>query len=63
MGVLHRRDTGYFALRVRDMGADGEYGEGPGQFSVQGYVEDHGEEAAASEGQELVLPFVCGSNE
>ena len=33
-GVLHRRDTGCFALWVGDMGADGEDGEGPVKFSV-----------------------------
>ena len=63
MGVLHLRETGYFALRVRDMGADGKDGEGPGQFSVQVRAEDHGETAAAREGRELVLPFVGGRNE
>ena len=47
MGVLHLRDTGCFALWVGDMGADSKYGEGPGQFSVQGRAEDHGEAAGA----------------
>ena len=45
------------------MGTDSGDGEGPGQFSVQGRAEDHGEAAAAKEVRELVLPFVGGSNE
>ena len=48
------------------MGSDEENGKGPGQFSVQGRAEAHGEEAAVREGREgrdLVLPFVGGSDE
>ena len=45
------------------MGSDREYGEGPGQFSVQGRAEDYGDADAAREGRELVLPLVGGSNE
>ena len=62
-GVLHRRDRCCFALWVRDVGADGEDGEGPGQFSVQCHKEYHREAAAAREGRELVLPFVGSRNE
>ena len=46
-----------------DMGADGEDGEGPVQFSVHGCAEDHGEATAARERRELVLPIVGESNE
>ena len=48
------------------MGSDEEDGIDPGQFSVQGRAEAHGEAAAAREGRErryLVLPFVDRSNE
>ena len=62
-GVLHRRDTGCFSLWVGDVGVDGKDGEVPGQFSVQGREEDHGEAAVATEVQELVLPAVGESNE
>ena len=37
--------------------------KGPGQFSVQGCAEYHGEAAAEREGWELVLPFVGRSDE
>ena len=63
MGVLHRRDTGCFALWVGDIGADGEDGEGFGHFLVQSCAEYHGEATAAREGRDLVLPFVGGRNE
>ena len=48
------------------MSSDKEDGKGPGQFSVQGCAEAHGEAAAAREGQEvqdLLLPFVGGGIE
>ena len=48
------------------MGSDEEDGKIPGQFSVLGRVEAHREASAAREGQDgqdLVLPFVGGSNE
>ena len=45
------------------MGTDGEDGKVPGQFSVQVCVEAHGEAAAAQEIQDLLLPFVGGSDE
>ena len=45
------------------MDTDSEDGKGPGQFSVQGRMEDHGEAVAEREGQDLVLTFFGGSNE
>ena len=45
------------------MGTDGEDGKGPGQFSVQGCAEAHGEVAAAQERRDLVLPFAGRSDE
>ena len=45
------------------MGTDGEDGKGPGQFSVQGRTEAHGEAAAARERRDLVLPFAGESYE
>ena len=45
------------------MGVDGEDGKGPRHFSVQGREEDNREAAATTEGRELVLPDVGGSNE
>ena len=62
-GVLNCCDPGGFALWVGDVGVNGAYGEGPGQFTVQGGKEDHGEEAAAKEGRDLVLLAVGESNE
>ena len=62
-GVLHCSKPGSLALWVRDVGVNGAYGEGPGQFSVQGRKEDHGETAVATEGRELDIPAVGGSNE
>ena len=62
-GVLHSSDPGGLALWVGDMGVNVAYGEGPGQFPVQGSEKCHGETAAAKEGQELDLPTVDGSNE
>ena len=61
--ILHRHDIGCFALWVRNMGTASEDGKVPGHFSVQGRAEDHVEAAASWEGQELVLPFVGGSDE
>ena len=62
-GVQKRHDTGGFALWVGDVGVNGAYGEGPGQFTVQGGKEDHGEEAATKEGREMVLLAIGESNE
>ena len=45
------------------MGTDGEYGKGPGQISVQGRAEAHGEAAAARERRDLALTFSDWSNE
>ena len=48
------------------MGSDEEDGKIPGQFSVQGRAEAHGEATAAREGwdgRDLVTPFIGGSNE
>ena len=45
------------------MGTDSEDGKGPGQFSVQGRAEDHGEAAVAQERRDLLLPFFGGSDE
>ena len=45
------------------MGTDGEDGKDPGQFSVQGCAEAHGEAAAARERRDLVLPVVVRSDE
>ena len=64
--ILHRRDTGGSAIRVRNMGPDEEDGKGPGQFSVQGCAKTHGEAAASWEGRDgrdLVIPLVGRSNE
>ena len=64
--ILHRRDTGGSALRVRNMGSNKEDRKGPGQLSVQVRAEAHGKSAAAQEGQDgrdLVLPFFGRGNE
>ena len=45
------------------MGTAGEDGKGPGQFSVQGRMEDRGEAALAQEVRDLVLPSIGRSDE
>ena len=62
-GVLHRSDSGGLALWVGDVGINAADGEGPGQFTVQGREEYHGETTAVKEGRELDIPANSGNNE
>ena len=62
-GVLHRSDSGGLALWILDVGIKYADVEEPGKFPVQGREEDHGEIAAAKEGQDMNITADGGNNE
>ena len=50
-------------FRVRDVGPDPLYGEGPGQLPAQGRATDHREAAEAVWGRDMGVSSAGGSNE